>query len=241
MAKLKVAKPTRQDFDICHRFNSVMAQLTDNRMYRCNDEADWQEWDEDDEDYKVLSQIRDEYCTYADKQKDDLDNDDHQQIMWRYVKWFFNHHPSAFGRVLMCAEIAMDNAFDNSDDVTTIEWNKRCSEALDMWDEKQKPSFVFGGAELSDWDYDDDDNEMPKVYEIYGSFYGNSFSARIRTEGLTYIPLDFASIESEGDIHESLCEKLQDMTQAEPIRNLCKTTWDQWHNDNPYDYLGFKK
>lgn len=71
--------------------------------------------------------------------------------------------------------------------------------------------------------------------------HGNSFSARIRTEGLTDMPLDFASIESEGDIHESLCDKLQDMTQAEPIRILCKTTWDQWHKDNPYDYLGFKK
>lgn len=138
MAKLKIGKPTKQDFDICYRFNSVMEQLTDNRMYRCNDEADWQEWDEDDEDYKVLSQIRDEYCTYADKQKDDLDNDDHQQIMWRYVKWFFNHHPSSFARVMLCAELAMENAFDNSEEVTTIEWNKRCAEALDMWDEKHK-------------------------------------------------------------------------------------------------------
>lgn len=134
MAQVKIGKPTEQDFEICYRFNSVLESLTDDRMYRCANESDWEDWNTEDEDYKVLSKIRDSYCQWADKDKKELDDSDHQQILWRYVKWFFNEHPSSLARIIMCANVAMDNAFDNSEEVTTIKWNKRCSEALDMWD-----------------------------------------------------------------------------------------------------------
>lgn len=135
---MKVAKPSKEDFEICYRLNSVLEGLIDNRMCSLHSERDWVDWDEDDEDYKILDGLRSEYCRYEDKDVEDLTDDDYKIIMWDYVRWFINNHPSSLARVIMCADIAMDNAFDKSDDVTTIEWNKRCSEALDMWDEKYK-------------------------------------------------------------------------------------------------------
>lgn len=138
MANFKVGKPTKNDFEACYSFMRTLESLTDNRMYSCALESDWTDWDEDDEEYKILSELRSDYCRYADKDVEDLDIDDYKIIMWNYVKWFFNAHPSSLARVIMCADIAMDNAFDNSEEVKTIEWNKRCSEALDMWDKKHK-------------------------------------------------------------------------------------------------------
>lgn len=139
MANLEVAKPSKKDFDIVYRFLSVMEALTDNRMYRKADISDWVNWNEDDKDYQVLKTIREEVMDEYDIEDfEDLEREHYIEIVWRYVCWFFNYHPSALGRVVMCADIAMENAFDNSDETDIIKWKPNIDAALDMYNESQK-------------------------------------------------------------------------------------------------------
>lgn len=139
MANIKIGKPTQDDFDIVYRFNSVMEQLTDNRMYRAASLSDWEDWDEDDEDYQMLKQfkreVKDEYDIIFD---DEFRDEHYAMVLWKYVKWFFNQHPSSLSRVVMCADLAMTNAFDQNPEVTSIEWSPKLEEALELYDEKHK-------------------------------------------------------------------------------------------------------
>ncbi len=127
MAKiaLKVAAPNTEDFDAVYQFNRIMDALTDNRMWRAADESDWKDWDEDEKDYKLLKDIEKEVCSSEDETPEDVDQ---RIVLWEYVKWFFNNHPSALSRVLMCADTAMENAFDKESD--TLEWNKDILELI---------------------------------------------------------------------------------------------------------------
>lgn len=124
---MKVAKPSEEDFNACYQFLRIMEGLSD----KYTDPSDWKEhWDEDDEDYILIKEM--EQQAKWDECLDDDDDIDQRLVMWEYVKHFFNHYPSAFARVLICANIAMDNCFDNTDATTTIEWNKAITEALEL-------------------------------------------------------------------------------------------------------------
>lgn len=95
-------------------------------------------------------------------------------------------------------------------------------------------------AELSVWDYDEKGNEYPVTYMICGHMFGKCFSAIITTKGLQEkYRLDWACIESDSAIHSSLVDALEDMDNAESIRELFKAYWaDYKDEDSPYDYLG---
>lgn len=134
MADLKIAKPTQEDFDITYRFNSVMEQIADNRMFRASSLSDWEDWNEMDEDYQLLKTFKHQVENEYDITDDDFNDEHYAMVLWKYIKWFFNEHPSALGRILMCANIAMDNAFDKN--AKTIEWNQKISDALDLYDEQ---------------------------------------------------------------------------------------------------------
>lgn len=139
MANLKIGKPTQEDFDIVYRFNSLMDELTDNRMFRASSLSDWEYWDEDNEDYQILKEFKKEVEIEYDIMDDDEFKDEHYaMVLWKYVKWFFNQHPSSLSRVVMCADIAMNNAFDQNPEVTSIEWSPKLEEAIDLYNEKHK-------------------------------------------------------------------------------------------------------
>lgn len=135
MPNLKIAKPTKEDFDAVYRFHSIMEMLTGT----WSSVRDWTSLDEDDEDYQILNRIRNEVM--ADEDYDDIDDltdDDYINIIWKYIRWFFRFNPSSLARVIMCADIAMLNAFDNRDEVDTIEWSPKLEEAFNLYDEKSK-------------------------------------------------------------------------------------------------------
>lgn len=134
MAEMKVAKPTKEDFDIVYRFQSVMENLAYHRAFCFASPSDWKEWNQDDEDYKILKQYEKEVMELFGLEEDELEETHYCLILWRYIKWFFNYHPSALARVVMCADVAMLNAFDNRDDVDTIEWKPEIDEAITMYE-----------------------------------------------------------------------------------------------------------
>lgn len=129
--QMKVAKPTEKDMDECYRFLRIMEALTDNRMFHSASPSDWTEWDEEDEDYKLLDYCKQRLIDEECYDEYDIEDIDHRLVLWEYVKWFFNRCPSAFARVLMCSQMALDNCFDEESD--TIEWRKDISEAIEKY------------------------------------------------------------------------------------------------------------
>lgn len=130
--QMKVAKPTEKDMDECYRFLRIMEALTDDRMFHSASAADWTEWNEEDEDYQILNYCKQRLIDEECYDEYDIEDLDHRLVMWEYVKWFFNRCPSAFARVLMCAQMALDNCFDEKSD--TIEWRKDISEAIEKYE-----------------------------------------------------------------------------------------------------------
>lgn len=126
---MKVAKPTEKDMDECYRFLRIMEALTDNRMFHSASASDWTEWDEEDEDYQLLDYCKQRLIDDENYDEYDIEDLDHRLVLWEYVKWFFNRCPSAFARVLMCAQMALDNCFDEKSD--TIEWKPELAKLLD--------------------------------------------------------------------------------------------------------------
>lgn len=135
MADLKLAKPDKKDFDIVYRFNSVIESLGGKWW---DSLREWENWSEDDEDYKILSAIKKDLMSDEDLEEDELEENHYKIIAWEYVKWVFQFHPSALGRVILCATAAMDNAFDNRPEVDTIEWKPEIDEAITLYKEHKE-------------------------------------------------------------------------------------------------------
>lgn len=129
MAKveLKVAAPSNKDFDAVYQFNRICESLTDGRGWYSV--KNWKEWDTDDKDYKLLKKIEKKVCEEEDGSPENIDQ---RIVLWEYVNWFFNYCPSSLLRVVMCADMAMENAFDKKADC--VEWNKKLLKIFDKAD-----------------------------------------------------------------------------------------------------------
>lgn len=128
---LSVAKPSEKDMDECYRFLRIMESLTDDRLFHSSSASDWKEWNKEDEDYELLNYCRNQLIQDGEDDEDELDD---RLVLWEYVKWFFNRCPSSFARVLMCAQMALDNAFDEKSN--TIEWKPEIAKAMEEYNEK---------------------------------------------------------------------------------------------------------
>ena len=126
---LKIGAPSKKDFDAIYRFRNIIDTLTDSRFYGTTDPSSWKEWDETDKDYKLLKKIEKEICEYYDESPDEIDQ---RVVLWEFVRYFFQHYGGSINRVIMCADMAMENAFDKKTDV--IEWNKKLLKIVDKAD-----------------------------------------------------------------------------------------------------------
>ena len=128
---LKVAKPTEKDFDATYKLNSVLETLTDSRWF---DRVDsWQDWDEDDEDYLFFKEKREEIAEEEQISPEDVDS---RILVYEYIKKHFRKNPSALARIIMCAQMAIDNAFDK--DLDYIDWNPEIKELIRNKEEKEQ-------------------------------------------------------------------------------------------------------
>ena len=132
---MKIAKPSQKDIELCYQFARIFEALMD----RWADIEDWKSWPEDTADRQLLEDIRKEYI--QDEGYIDPDPDiDEREVLWKYLRQFFNDNSSALFKVIMCADAAMENCFDNTDNTTAIEYNEKINKALELLEEKEGTS-----------------------------------------------------------------------------------------------------
>lgn len=93
-------------------------------------------------------------------------------------------------------------------------------------------------VELHNWHHDDEGNEIPDSWNIFGKFHGTDFHAVISCKelGSKWPSVDF--LETDGDLIDSITTNLEECGPT--ISGFCKEEWETWHPDSEYDHLGNK-
>lgn len=113
MAKHKctVAKATQEEFDRVWGFVHPMEALFDGRGFFSNEE-DWRDWDDDDEDKKLLLKIEKELLAAGeDKYDGQVDN---RLILYEFmkVKFLEANYSGSIGRILFDCSTLIHNCCD---------------------------------------------------------------------------------------------------------------------------------
>ena len=113
MAKHKctVAKATQEEFDRVWDFVHPMEALFDGRGFFPNEE-DWRDWDDDDEDKKLLLKIEKELLAAGEDEYDgQVDN---RLILYEFmkVKFLKANYSGSIGRILFDCSTLIDNCCD---------------------------------------------------------------------------------------------------------------------------------
>ena len=114
MAKqgVKVAKATQEEFDRVWGFVHPMEALFDGRGFFSNEE-DWRDWDDDDEDKKLLLKIEKELLAAGEGYM--LDGQvDNRLILYEFmkVKFLKANYSGSIGRILFDCSTLIDNCCD---------------------------------------------------------------------------------------------------------------------------------
>lgn len=131
---MKVGKASPEEFDIVTGFINVMEDLFGGRSF-FSQEENWREWDDDDEDKKLLLEIEKEV-----KEEDGetvWDGVDNRLILYEFIKrkWRKANYCGSFGRIVMDAEVLIDNACDPNLDY--LEFKPEIMEAINEYNEKR--------------------------------------------------------------------------------------------------------
>lgn len=131
---MKVGKASPEEFDMVTGFINVMEDLFGGRSFFSQEES-WREWDDDDEDKKLLLEIEKEV-----KEEDGetvWDGVDNRLILYEFIKrkWRKANYCGSFGRIVMDAEVLIDNACDP--DLDYLEFKPEIMEAINEYNEKR--------------------------------------------------------------------------------------------------------
>ena len=131
---MKVGKASPEEFDMVTGFINVMEDLFGGRSFFSQEES-WREWDDDDEDKKLLLEIEKEV-----KEEDGesvWDGVDNRLILYEFIKrkWRKVNYCGSFGRIVMDAEVLIDNACDLNLDY--LEFKPEIMEAINEYNEKR--------------------------------------------------------------------------------------------------------
>lgn len=134
MSGLKMAKADPEEFESVMSFVRVMEALFESRSIFSNEE-DWREWDDDDEDKKMLLEIEKEV-----KEEDGTDwngDADNRLILYEFIKrkWRQANFSGSFGRIIMDAEVLIDNACDP--DLDYLEFNPEIKAAMEEYEKNR--------------------------------------------------------------------------------------------------------
>ena len=126
---MKVAKADEKEFDKVYDFINVMDDLFDSRFF--SHEEEWRNWDDDDEDKKLLLEIEEEV-----KETDGEDvwgGVDNRLILYEFIKrkWKKVNWGGSFQRIVTDAEVLIENTCDPNLDY--LEFNPEIREAMEEY------------------------------------------------------------------------------------------------------------
>lgn len=109
--KVTVTKATKDEFERVWSFLLPMEALFDSRGFFSNEE-DWRDWDDDDEDKKMLLKIEKELIADGESCWDG--HPDNRLILFEYMKRKFlkANYSGSIGRILFGCETLIENVCD---------------------------------------------------------------------------------------------------------------------------------
>ncbi len=135
MSGLKMAKADPEEFEMTMDFVRVMESLFEGRSIFSNEE-DWRNWDDDNENKKMLLDI----------EKEIIDSDgscwdgkpDNRLILFEFIKrkWKQANSSGSFGRIILDAEVLIDNACDPNLDY--LEFKPEIKAAMEKYEKKEE-------------------------------------------------------------------------------------------------------
>lgn len=131
---MKVAKADSKEFDKVYNFINIMDSLFDNK-YWLDSEEDWRNWDDEDEDKKLLLEIEKEL-----KESESLDiwgDIDNRLILFEFIKrkWRETNYSGSFQRIVTDADVLIDNVCDPNLDY--LEYKPEIKEAIDKYEQEK--------------------------------------------------------------------------------------------------------
>lgn len=129
---MKVAKADKKEFDGVYNFINVMEGLFDDRFFFSQEES-WRDWDDEDEDKQMLLEIEKEL-----KLSEYDDEPDNRLIVYEFIKrkWRKANYCGSFGRIIMDADVLIDNACDP--DLDYLEFKPEILKAMEEYKAKQE-------------------------------------------------------------------------------------------------------
>ena len=124
-----MAKAGPEEFDRVRGFVNVMEALFEDRYFFSTEEC-WRDWDDDDEDKKALLEIE------RDLRECEGDPVDNRLVLFAFIKrkWCKSNFSGSFGRIIMDAEVLIDNMCDPGLDY--LEYKPEIKVAIDEYNEK---------------------------------------------------------------------------------------------------------
>lgn len=127
---MRMAKAHPEEFDKTMDFVNVMDSLLDDRWFFSQEES-WRDWDDDDEDKKLLLKIEQELKDYEGE-------DDYRIILYEFIKrkWREANRSGSFGRIIMDAETLIQNCCDP--DLDYLDFKPEMKKAFEEYNENHK-------------------------------------------------------------------------------------------------------
>ena len=135
MSGLLMAKADPDEFERTMSFVRVMEALFESRSIFSNEE-DWRDWPDDDEDKKLLLEIEKEVI---DEDGADWDGTpDNRLVLYEFMKrkWLKANYSGSFGRIIMDAEVLIQNACDP--DLDYLEFKPEIKAAMEEYEKNHK-------------------------------------------------------------------------------------------------------
>ena len=133
--KIKIAKAEPEEFVRVTSFIRVMDELFQSRsFFSC--EEDWREWDDDNEDKKLLLEIEEEMM---ESEGTDCEGKvDNRLLLYEFIKrrWCYANDYGSFDRIVMDASVLIDNVCDP--EVDYLEYKPEIAKAIEEYKENHK-------------------------------------------------------------------------------------------------------
>lgn len=129
---MKVAKADSNEFDKVYDFINVMDDLFDNKFF--SDEESWREWNDDDEDKKLLLKI--EKDLKETEGSDIWGEVDNRLILFEFIrlKWKKANYCGSFQRIVTDADVLIDNVCDP--DLDYLEYKPEIKQAIEKFNKE---------------------------------------------------------------------------------------------------------